>query len=60
MERLQHGKPSGCDAACIIKGGTISYSLKHPPEITEIKSLKTSIDKLYMFIVCIGKQRDTK
>lgn len=25
MERFQHGKPSGCDAACIIKGGTISY-----------------------------------
>ena len=25
MEKLQHGKPSGCDAACILTGGTISY-----------------------------------
>jgi mevalonate kinase len=60
MERLQHGKPSGCDAACIISGGTISYQLKQPPETTLIKQLGKGVDKLKMFIIYTGKQRDTK
>ena len=39
MEKLTHGKPSGCDAACVLAGGTIAYHLKQPPEITEINKL---------------------
>ena len=60
MERLQHGKPSGCDSACIVYGGFISYQLKFPPEITQIKNLPCHIDNLGMFVVFTGKSRDTK
>ena len=39
LEQLQHGQASGCDAACILKGGCIAYQLKFPPEVTEITAL---------------------
>jgi len=60
LERINHGKPSGVDATTILTGGTISYALKHPPEITQVEKLKCNIDSLNMFIVFTGKQRDTK
>lgn len=41
-------------------GGTLSYALKHPPEITQVEKLKCNIDSLRMFIVYTGKKRDTK
>jgi mevalonate kinase len=46
FECLQHGKPSGCDAAVIVQGGLICYRRADPPEVTEIVDLKEHISKI--------------
>jgi mevalonate kinase len=60
LEKLCHGKPSGCDAAVVITGGTIQYNLRPPPEFTSITPLTTNLKRLNMFVVYTGKPHDTK
>ena len=34
MEKLKHGRPSGADAATVIKGGLLCYRKAEAPDIT--------------------------
>ena len=61
FEKLEHGKPSGCDAAIIMKGGALAYSRGTPPEVSQITPLPMcKIDRTDMIVVYCGKPHDTK
>jgi mevalonate kinase len=61
MEKLSHGRPSGCDAATVIHGDCLVYKVGIPPNLTEVIKLpKAKIDSTDMFIVNTNAAKNTK
>ena len=61
MEKLSHGRPSGCDAATVIHGDCLVYKVGIPPNLTEVIKLpKAKIDSMDMFIVNTNAAKNTK
>lgn len=61
LEKLYHGRPSGCDAAVSIHGGCLFYQRVEPPGLTTVKPLpRCKIDSQGMIVVNTNAKKNTK
>ena len=61
LEKRNHGRPSGCDAAVIIHGGCIFFQRGIPPGLTQIKQLpRCKIERQKMLVVNTNAKKNTK
>jgi mevalonate kinase len=58
LERLNHGNPSGCDAATVINGGCIIFKKATPNN--EVTPLYTDKFTSGFFVVNTNKPKNTK
>ena len=59
LEKLNHGNPSGCDAATVINGGCITFKLAdNSPQVVKLD--KSRIDEAGFFIVNTNQRKNTK